>query len=105
MPGDNHPLTSTLSLLLPSSNTILSSSSCTGIALVLGVVVLTTAQAVALLIFSSHPPTSPTTSPKGLVPSFSSTSTPNPVVILPELVGRKPPGFLARGIGDINNDS
>src|SRR5579871_1781830 len=61
-----------------------------------GLVVFTTAQAVAFLTLSSHPPTSPTTSPKGISSSAFK---------LPELLGRKPPGLRARGIGDINNES
>ena len=91
---NTHPVTSTLWHFLSSSNTVSTSST-------VGFVVLTTAQAVALLIFSSHPPTNPTISPKGLMPSSRSP----PRLILPELVGRNPPGFRVRGMGDIRRDS
>ena len=95
----NHAFTptSTLLLLLPLS----SPSTLAPLAIPGGLVVFTTAHAVAFLIFSSHPPTSPTTSPNGLTASSSSLVS----EILPELVGLNPPGLRARGIGDMSNDS
>jgi hypothetical protein len=114
-PPSYYAVISTLLVLLRPSSGIVSSifSSIVFAELLLftlkgGAVVLTTAQAVAFLIFSSQPPTRPTTSPKGLKPMSSSISKPRPIAAGPMeglFPGRKPPGFLARGIGDVRRDS